>query len=586
MYEISRWKLESGSTIQSLEQFLGSRSVGSVVTTQLHFRALNSLGLSLLLIWAFSPLGSQSILRILGSHLESTESISTVTYYDNLHESGFASITVEDNKYTKEVADLFFQYLNTLFSAALVTSETTKLDTMDHWGNVKIPFFSHAETGSESAGTEWQELSQVSDLERYSSLVGIPVVNLSPGNTTLSIESTYIELECSNITSPKPSQVIDISWTWDTVQAGEEDITSVPENGTWEGITIKNANGDTAKGYAAWSMALNRFVDCYWINETAQDERRGVTYDESDPDDPSEIFYAFDNSPERFINETGIYAGPTELLFQSSFTDHLFGDPVNFEARCHVRQRYIESRISCEQHDSSATRQNCTVTAQRPSQSPHVTELISHLNFPRVWAWISQELPQAVAFGNSSQPDMVAQYLNDPRLNNITLVDTDDIFKKINNTIFSRRLSQILNTYLYLSQVFVAAPGGDFGDENVTLSATTTVLIEVYAISPSWTAAGVISCAVLLIGGVLSVIYRHMVTGPEVLGYASSTIRDSKYINLPFDSSKMNGLDISKMMKNQRVRYGFTDLTKDGRLSVGVGLEEETTRIKDKARLL
>ncbi|KAF7538913.1 hypothetical protein G7054_g2509 [Neopestalotiopsis clavispora] len=506
-----------------------------------------------------------------------TESTSTVTYYDNLHASGFAG-TIYASPQSQEIADAFFQYLNTLFSATLMTAETTKLDPMDHWGNVKIPFLRAPETRSQGTNTEWQELSQIPDLERYSSLAGIPVENVSSGNTTFSIESTYIELECYNITDRQTSASIDISWTWEGV-TNALDITPIPANGTWEG----NINS-TSAGSPSWLMALNRFVDYYWVNETVQGQ---LVESGSIPDD--EAWSAFYNSPERFMNEIGIEAGSTELLFQASFSSSIHTMPVSIGARCGVLQQYVESRISCEQRDGINTRRNCTVTAQRPSQVPHVTELISHLNFPRVWAWISEQLPRVGVFGNSYRPDMVLQYLNDPKMNNITVSNTDDMFQEIDNKVFNRRLSQILNTYLYLSQVYVSATGGGMGDStlapNVTLSATTTRLIEKYFIDSSWIAAGVISCAVLVIGGILSVIFRHMVAGPEVLGYASSVVRDSKYINLSFDSDKMNGLDISKMMKKQRVRYGFTDLARGGWLSVGVGLEEETTRIKDKARL-
>lgn len=253
--------------MKSLEQLLGSRSVGSVVTTQLHFRALNLLGSSLLLIWAFSPLGSQSILRILGSRLEPMESISSVTYYDNLHESGFAGLYSVSPGLADHIAG-FSQYLNSLFTATLMTPEATKLDPMDQWGNVKIPFLPAAKTGSEKNQNEWQEMSEIPDLERYSSLAGIPVANVSFGNTSLSIESTYIELDCYSVTSRQPLSVMNISWTWENVLGGfPMDETPIPANGTWEGITSDNFDlGE----FSSWHMAINNFVDYYWVNETAQ----------------------------------------------------------------------------------------------------------------------------------------------------------------------------------------------------------------------------------------------------------------------------------------------------------------------------
>jgi hypothetical protein len=41
----------------------------------------------------------------------------------------------------------------------------------------------------------------------------------------------------------------------------------------------------------------------------------------------------------------------------------------------------------------------------------------------------------------------------------------------------------------------------------------------------------------------------------------------------------MNGLDITKTMKDQRVKYGFTDVLRNGQAVVTVGLESETMSI-------
>ena len=182
---------------------------------------------------------------------------------------------------------------------------------------------------------------------------------------------------------------------------------------------------------------------------------------------------------------------------------------------------------------------------------------------------------------------MIVQYLNDPKLANITLASTEDMFKHINNTVFSRRLSQIFNTYLLLSQVFLSVPGGSTGAsslrENATVHLPTTTLVEVYDFSRPWISLGIASCSLLLVGGILSVVFRHTAAGPEILGYTSAVARDSKYMDMPPETGRMGGLDITKMMKNQRVKYGFTHLMLEGQRLIGVGLDEETTRIMDQA---
>ena len=115
---------------------------------------------------------------------------------------------------------------------------------------------------------------------------------------------------------------------------------------------------------------------------------------------------------------------------------------------------------------------------------------------------------------------------------------------------------------------------------NVTADATTTTLVEVYVVSTLWISLGILSSCVLFLGGLLSVVFRHLATGPEVLGFASTVIRDSKYVSLPLEMGRIGGLDITKAMKGQRVRYGLTGTIQEGQWSAGVGLESETTRMK------
>lgn len=58
VYEIARWKLEKGGRVGTLEHLIGSQTVGATILTQAKIGALNPLGISLLLVWSFSPLGA------------------------------------------------------------------------------------------------------------------------------------------------------------------------------------------------------------------------------------------------------------------------------------------------------------------------------------------------------------------------------------------------------------------------------------------------------------------------------------------------------------------------------------------------
>ncbi|KAJ8118892.1 hypothetical protein OPT61_g220 [Boeremia exigua] len=552
-YEVARWKLETGSTLQVLEQLLGSRSVGSVVTTQFQLRAFNLLGVLLIVIWACSPLGSQSILRTLSSGVQPQETTSRVVYYDSLNRSGLSDIVVVSPN-SLEIANTFFQYLTVLFSATLMTSDAVKVSSMDQWRSVKIPFLDAEAFLSDGSASGWNNVTRRNSLEQFVSVAGLPVTDIPFGNTTLSVESSYVELDCFNV-SKITSYPPDLGIRWWSV--GKSPGTFNMTNGTWKGVTQENTN-DTTGRFPGWHLALDTFIDQYWLD-------------------------AGHESPGDFMAEQGIEANPTRLLLQSKMATNFVETPISLIAVCDVRQRYVESVVLCERPDAAVTERNCTVTAQRPSQKVHATELISHLNFPQVWTWITRRLPMTGGGGESKRADLVTQYLNDPKLNNMTTVDTSGMFNDIDTMVFSRRLSQILNTYLLLSELYLSAPGGSMAGSflgyNVTTSATTTTLFEVYTVSSLWISLGGVSCSVLFLGGLLGVVFRHLAVGPEVLGYASTAIRDSRHMELSPKVATMNGLEITKAMKDQRVRYGLAGTTQEGQPSAGVGLQRETTRI-------
>lgn len=108
----------------------------------------------------------------------------------------------------------------------------------------------------------------------------------------------------------------------------------------------------------------------------------------------------------------------------------------------------------------------------------------------------------------------------------------------------------------------------------------TTDFLFVYTISWPWMAVCIVSCAVLLIGSILGVFYTHMARGPELLGFVSTMFRDSKYIDVPLGTENVGGLELSKIMKDERFRYGFTRDSQGGVGRVGIAHEEHVTKIE------
>ncbi|RTE83353.1 hypothetical protein BHE90_002162 [Fusarium euwallaceae] len=561
VYEVARWKLEQGVTLGTLEQLLGSQTVGSTVLTHAKLCFMNPLAAGLLFIWIFSPLGGQSLLRILSSRLEPVVQNSTIVHFDSDAASMLAhpSPTTEDGGSASEE---LMRYLGNWYSALLLAPLTIKTDGMDLWGNVKVPFLSE-----ESNHSNWSQVSWSPDPEYFSSLAGYPVSNVSMGNSTFSMQTSYLQLNCSKQQRR----------AWDFVY----NMTSLENFFEWDNVTYQNGTIYGARDWTgtstAWNFGVDRFVDPFWLNTSLLSERL----------DWGRPYTTAFRRPFIFENETGIESRPGNLFFDSQIITGGRGEQVPFytvAAECEMKQKYIESRVSCSR--SSTTPQNCTVVAQRPSRRRHAPEDISQLSFPSTLHWVSWGLSGAAGTTNTGKADLSVQYLTDSKSGYTTKAITLGAFEKLSDALFSRRLSQLFNTYLVLSQTDMGSVGTvdgmRFFSENVTVPAQVSNLVQKYTISKPWITLCFVSCIVLLCGGVLSVVFAHFADGPEILGYASTAVRDSKFLELLPEVGSMAAIDITKMMRGERLRYGITHLTRKGQRLLGVGREAETEQIKER----
>lgn len=578
-YQISRYKLEQGVTVGLLEQLNGSRTFGGAIFTQLTVGTLNLLGISLILLWVFSPLGTQSLLRTLETRLQEVTIPTSAVFKETALRTGLDRYITSGTSAIVHMS--FFASLAAKLSVLMSMPSAAHMDTMDIWGNAKIPFVGHGYNNSKmkTPMTDWENVIWSDSGDRFSAMAGVPISIVSPGNTTMFVESAYVELGCDNITILEPGESLDdlISFGWVGLGNGGA-LAEEPKNAnrSWQGYPRRRPSTDGTDD-PNWAIAIDRFVDQLWINESFVAERYGrVVQGLSVDEDLANVM----GSPRLFINETGIEAGPTRLLFNGKFGVNGVTAPPTLTAYCNVRQKYVESRVNCERQETWS-RQNCTVVAQRPSRKPHPPETISHLNFPQVWDKISDKAPYATRLGYA---DLVLSYLADP--NNMAaeaFTRVFDVDQQVDSVAFSRRLSQIINTYLLLSMREYSANVNEsvaWIGINATTSSELTTLKEVYHISTLWIILALLSSVVFVAGGLASVVYTHLSNGPEILGYASTLVRDSKFLDLPPETSHMSSSDISKMIKKERVRYGYTEMTRQGRPMLGVGLEHEVVAIK------
>lgn len=145
---------------------------------------------------------------------------------------------------------------------------------------------------------------------------------------------------------------------------------------------------------------------------------------------------------------------------------------------------------------------------------------------------------------------------------------------EVSDVDISIRLSQAINSFVLLDQLDISLyaqnwpevdpsdvglSGGSLQFAYKEVPALTTDAIFVYRIAWPWMVACIISCGVLSALGVLSVVFAHMARGPELLGFVSTILRDSRYVSIssqPAELEKMTGFELSRLIRNERIRYG------------------------------
>ena len=214
MKSLATWKIQRGTTIGLVEQLLGSHTISGAFLTQAKFRAFNFLGLFIVALWCLSPLGSQASLRVVSVEQSYSRSVANLSALDTFSEYQFGGA---DN--VGEAATV----IAGPFAAALFSASLLKDRNQDLWGNIRLPSLEHLAQNDSSA---WIDIVDPTNID-YPSLVGVPVVGVPKlGNTTFTLSSSYLNIECdtfntagkvfTNYTGLTPGGNTDHFWSADT----------------------------------------------------------------------------------------------------------------------------------------------------------------------------------------------------------------------------------------------------------------------------------------------------------------------------------------------------------------------------------
>ncbi|KAH7081409.1 hypothetical protein BKA63DRAFT_207905 [Paraphoma chrysanthemicola] len=183
---LARKLVERGEKIGILEQLLGSQSLAGTISWLIELHYLHIVGIAMIVVWALSPLGGQSALRLLS--VQRNETLTT-------QKVGYIMLNIATKSWLSSSDALQSDSaIAAYYSTALLDAHQSKHQPVDIWGNPKIPLldsFKHE-------GDGWW--SYVDDRQtQYSSLIGVRLQGLCRDcNMTFPIETSYTELVCKN----------------------------------------------------------------------------------------------------------------------------------------------------------------------------------------------------------------------------------------------------------------------------------------------------------------------------------------------------------------------------------------------------
>ncbi|TPX26827.1 hypothetical protein DIZ76_012290 [Coccidioides immitis] len=524
------WRLERGVELGQVEQLFWSSTVFSTVSTQFLLGSFNKLTIGLLVLWALSPLGGQSSLRIVGTAARPEISKANITV-----------LNTEKLSFFEIGGDILagIPTLNGLYLTALMAPHDSKVSPADLWGNVKVPLMSSFGSSIKANSSGWYDINQHEVL--YSSLIGVPTIGLSQiGNSTFNMETSYFDIDCHNLTQAEPVS-LERNITFKTHKD-----TPPPRVVRFPGGAYIGSNGteDCSKHNCqiSFSLGMSHYVK-----------------DWSYPSGNSTLFRKVKG------NEETILSSPPTLLFQARHSNKTV-------AYCGIKRVFVESAVTCVGDPSLLRKPQCAVTATRDSLRPHEPSDITPFLFAGTFINFSSRLAQSAGQGHAGIATITERYLNNTE--NPLLAEAREMaLHNLPINAFSQRLTQIINTYFLPSLL----PEGIVGNISLVLSQTpvyqeqsyahdswtrsvpatvNTPAGGIYVVSGGWMTVFIVSSLVMFVAAVLSAIVAHRTSIPDVLGYVSSLTRDAIYFPLPNGGSRLDGLERSRILKDRLVRLG------------------------------
>ncbi|KAF2402407.1 hypothetical protein EJ06DRAFT_528518 [Trichodelitschia bisporula] len=505
-------KVESGTSLGSLELFIGSQTVTSVARTAWMLRSFGPVTFALLALWCFSIVGSQASFR--GVYLRRTtiHDSSPILYRNSsmFHDASGNSL-MGTNAWQTEG-----EFVRSMYGAAMMalSSSVRPSDASDLWNNVRIPHVESLPTYDPKQPDKWISVQPGMNSSAYAALVGIPMrcETDPPGlNSTFAISANYNTFKFSN---------------WTTIEAADMKLKWVPEN-------------------------FNRFRR-YLRNSTVQANINNQTYLSSLYSDLFPSFGGFFFEP--LGNHSANIDDPNDTPLSLMFGTHGENDYYVTEGTIHTV--YVDMNVDCSQPGRT---RSCAATEVRMAPNPMTPYNRTGLDVNSIARILANQFPSLLGPRIALASSATEFYIWDPASAfNHQFESTVDL-GRMPIDVFQQRFSLLYNTFWKASVKGLYITGTDWNQTdfpNDFVSTTRTTArdgVSVYTLDVPWLVMYFVSVFVLLLASVAGIVLKTLTRTPEVFGYVNSLVRDSPYVNAA-GGTYMSGGDRARLMKHQRVR--------------------------------
>jgi hypothetical protein len=279
---------------------------------------------------------------------------------------------------------------------------------------------------------------------------------------------------------------------------------------------------------------------------------------------------------EKIGNVTFASSRPTEVTSETNLTDtssyHGYNETVVYST-CTFNITFVDSHLSC-------IKEICAVDRMRLKPGDHVLPGFQNLD---------QGLTETEPHYTSGSATLTERYILDPAtaadVGNALTID----MVNVTQSNFTTRFARLVNTYWLTGYAPVGITGGvshtalgfDYIIRNTTAQWTDTT--TVYALNFGWLVGLFICSVLLLLTGIASAIFESLTVGPDVLGFASSIVRQSKYVRIPDSErggSTIGGAQRARMLGKVEVMMQDVRGNQEvGKIALGTG-DENSQRLK------